>query len=38
MGTAGHQRCDKSDKLVKKHDGPGEIAEIVKTLVKYVDS
>jgi hypothetical protein len=22
-------------KLVKKHDGPGEIAEIVKTLAKY---
>jgi hypothetical protein len=22
-------------KLVKKHDGPGEIAEIIKTLVKY---
>ncbi|MGA8083999.1 MAG: AAA family ATPase [Candidatus Nitrosopolaris sp.] len=25
-------------KLVKKHDGPGEIAEIIKTLAKYGDS
>jgi ATP-dependent Lon protease len=25
-------------KLVKKHDGPGEIAEIIKTLTKYGDS
>jgi hypothetical protein len=24
-------------KLVKKHDGPGEIAEIIKTLAKYGD-
>ena len=25
-------------KLVKKHDGPGEIAEIIKMLAKYGDS
>ena len=24
-------------KLIKKHDGPGEIAEIIKTLAKYGD-
>jgi hypothetical protein len=24
-------------KLVKKHDGPGDIAEIIKTLAKYGD-
>jgi len=36
MGTAGrHQRCNK---LFKKHDGPDEIAEIIKTLAKYDDS
>ncbi len=23
--------------IVKKHDGPGEIAEIIKTLAKYGD-
>jgi hypothetical protein len=25
-------------KLVKKHDSPGEIAEIIKTLAKYGES
>jgi hypothetical protein len=38
METPGrHQRCDKSVQVVKKHDGPGEIAE-VKTVAKYGDS